>query len=171
MDNKEEPRALPVPLKFWYQHFVRDQGSYEESLKPVAVVKTVEEFWAYYQHFKRPTQLPTGSYVFLFREHIKPAWEDEYNQNGGAFVLRFEKSKVNRLWEDSLLAFMATADQHKELNGLRIKIKKDYAEIDFWLSRLDNQDLLEDYRKWIVGVTTLDNDTPIEVISFQRETE
>ena len=79
MDNKQEPMPLHAPLKFWYQHFVRDQGSYEESLKPVAVVRGVEEFWAYYQHFKRPTELPVGSYVFLFREHIRPAWEDEHN--------------------------------------------------------------------------------------------
>lgn len=41
MDNKEAPLNLPIKLKFWYQHFIKGQGSYEESLKPVAVISTV----------------------------------------------------------------------------------------------------------------------------------
>ena len=86
-------------------------------------------------------------------------------------MLRFEKGKVNRLWEDILLGFLATKGDHKELNGLRMKIKKDYAEIDFWLSHIDDEALLEHYRKWIISVTTLDNDTPLEVIAFQKESE
>lgn len=39
-----------------------------------------------------------GSYIYLFKQKVKPVWEDDLNKNGGAFVLRFEKAKINRLW-------------------------------------------------------------------------
>lgn len=134
---------LLTKLKFWYQHFIKGQGSYEDSLKPVGVIGTVEDFWGYYQHFKKPTELPIGSYIYLFKEEVTPAWEDEHNKNGGAFVLRFEKSKSNRVWEDILLSYIsAKAVIYEEMNGVRIKIKKDYAEIDFWVSRLDDEQIL-----------------------------
>ncbi|CAM6005526.1 unnamed protein product [Sphagnum balticum] len=156
MDQKGSPLALPYKLKFWYQHFVKGEDSFEESLRPVAVLTTVEDFWAYYQHFKRPTDLPVGSYIYLFQENVKPVWEDDFNRNGGAFVLRFEKPKCDRLWEDILLGFIAAKPGvYTEVNGLRLKVKKDFAEIDFWIRHVDDEILLERCRKWIVGVTGL----------------
>ena len=170
MDQKSSPLALPKKLKFWYQHFVKGEDSFEESLKPVATIETVEDFWAYYQHFLRPTQLPVGSYIYLFQDHVKPVWEDSHNKHGGAFVLRFEKLKSDRLWEDILLGFVSAQSHiYNHLNGLRIKVKKDFAEIDFWLSEVDDEKVLEVYRKWIIDVTTLENDTPLEVIHFHVE--
>jgi hypothetical protein len=71
-------------------------------------------------------------------------------------VLRFEKSKCNRLWEDVLLGFIsAKPEVHYHLNGIRIKIRKDYSEIDFWLNTINDEKVLEEYRSWIVDVTSL----------------
>jgi translation initiation factor 4E len=55
----------------------------------VATVGTVEEFWGVYQHCKRPSALDDNSILYLFKEDIKPVWEDL--KNSGAFVLKFEK--------------------------------------------------------------------------------
>jgi translation initiation factor 4E len=107
MDGKDSSLPLPARLQFWYHHLVKGEDSFEDSLKPVAAVGSVEEFWTFYQHFKRPTELPVGSCLYLFKEGIKPVWEDEHNVNGGSFVLRFERVKCNRLWEDILLAFIS----------------------------------------------------------------
>ena len=67
---------LPLlhPLTVWYQHFLKGEQRFEDSLLPVATLQTVEQFWAYYQHFRRPTALPLGSYVYLFKEGVKPVW-------------------------------------------------------------------------------------------------
>ena len=68
------------------------------------------------------------------------------------------------------MAFItANEDVYKYLNGVRVKVKKDFAEIDFWLSEVDDEKVLEFYRQWIINVTTLDNDTPLEVIHFHTE--
>ena len=57
----------------------------------------------------------------------------------------------------------------RELNGIRLKTKKDFVEIDFWMSVVDDENVLEFYREWIIKVTNLENDTPLEVIHFQVE--
>ena len=41
MDKKDSPLRLQAKLKFWYQHFVKGEDTFEESLKPVAVIETV----------------------------------------------------------------------------------------------------------------------------------
>jgi hypothetical protein len=111
--------------------------------------------------------MAVGSYIYLFKSNVKPAWEDEHNKNGGAFVLRFERKPCDRLWEDILLAYISGNEQlFAHLNGIRIKVKKDFAEIDFWISTVDNEEILEYYRSWIIKITTLENDTPLEVIHF-----
>lgn len=111
-----------------------------------------------------------GSYIYLFQEKIKPIWEDERNKNGGSFVLRFEKSKCNRLWEDILLGFVSATKEIFELvNGIRLKVRKDFTEIDFWVRDVQDEKGLERCRKWIVDVTTLENDTPLELIPFNHD--
>jgi hypothetical protein len=41
MDKKDSPLGLSARLKFWYQHFVKGEDTFEESLKPVAVIQNV----------------------------------------------------------------------------------------------------------------------------------
>ena len=128
MEKSNQSLTLASPLTFWYQQFVKGEDKFEDSLLPVAHIDTVQQFWTYYQHFKRPTNLPAGSYIYLFKKGVKPVWEDPQNKHGGAFVLRFDRSKSNRLWEDILLGYIsAKADVFTNLNGVRIKIKKDFA--------------------------------------------
>jgi translation initiation factor 4E len=45
---------------------------YENLIKPLATFETVEDFWAVYQHLKRPEAVETKTCYHLFREGIKP---------------------------------------------------------------------------------------------------
>ena len=66
-----------------------------------------------------------------------------------------------------MLGFISAKEEvYGKLNGVRIKVKKDYAEMDFWLSTVDDEDTLGFYQEWISKVTNLDGDTPLEVIHF-----
>lgn len=69
-----------------------------------------------------------------------------------------------------MLAFISASEEiFTNLNGIRIKIRKDCAEIDFWLKNVDEQTVLENYRDWILKVTTLEEETSLEVIHFHTE--
>lgn len=116
---------LKSNVKFWYQH-EPTKDNFNESLLPVATVKSVEQFWAVYQHCKRPSAFLDNSYLYIFKESIKPVWEDPNNQKGGAFVLRFLKNKSDAVWESIVLAFLtANINQTLNINGVRSKVKKD----------------------------------------------
>lgn len=41
--------------------------------------------------------------------------------------------------------------------------------MDFWVSTVDDEKVLEFYQDWIVKVANLDSDTPLEVIHFHTE--
>jgi Eukaryotic initiation factor 4E len=56
---------------------------YENSIKQIAEVSTVEEFWSVYDFLKRPDDLPITTDYHFFRLRIKPTWEDPGNQLGG----------------------------------------------------------------------------------------
>ena len=49
---------------------------YENSIKTISIVGTVEEFWQTYDFLKRPNFLPTTTDYHFFRNGIKPTWED-----------------------------------------------------------------------------------------------
>ncbi|RXG69680.1 Eukaryotic translation initiation factor 4E type 2 [Armadillidium vulgare] len=67
---------------------------------------SVEQFWAYYCHLTRPSDLTTHSDIHIFRDGIKPMWEDPANKNGGKWIVRFRKGLASRCWENLLLAMV-----------------------------------------------------------------
>lgn len=89
----------------------RDQD-YEKSIIKVAAVGTIESFWTVYAHLKRPSSLPTVSDYHIFKDGIRPVWEDEANKKGGKWIIRLKKGVADRYWEDLLLAMMG--DQFME---------------------------------------------------------
>jgi translation initiation factor 4E len=73
---------------------------YESSIKSVATVTTVEEFWETYDYLVRPNDLPSATDYHFFREGIKPTWEDPSNARGGKWIVRLRKGLSSRYWEE-----------------------------------------------------------------------
>jgi hypothetical protein len=72
------------PLQFdWTWTFFKkvQNKSYEECTHTLGTTDTVEAFWRLYQHVKRPgsDEKPTACDDHVFRDGIKPMWEDEQN--------------------------------------------------------------------------------------------
>ena len=152
---------LVAPLKFWYQ-YQPTKDNFNESLTPISVFHSVEGFWSVYQHFQRPSNLEDNTYLYLFRENVKPVWEDPANLNGGCFILRFAKDKSDKVWEDILLAFVAANTSKFEfVNGIRFKIRKTLLVIEVWVSDVQQEKETESIRDWIIKATCLNVDTPI----------
>ena len=63
---------------FWFNRKlqgVRTQESYEKNIKKIGTFRSVEEFWAFYNHLVRPNDLPNTADYHLFKKGIKPMWE------------------------------------------------------------------------------------------------
>ncbi|KAG0347302.1 hypothetical protein BG004_008044 [Podila humilis] len=87
---------------FWFMH--RNPGSkivdYESAMMKVATFGSVEDFWAVYSHLKRPHELPNMSDYHMFKQGVRPVWEDEMNIKGGKWIVRLKKGLSSRYWEN-----------------------------------------------------------------------
>ncbi|KAF5183903.1 Eukaryotic translation initiation factor 4e, partial [Thalictrum thalictroides] len=111
--HARELKAGLHPLRnkfvFWYTRRtpgVRTQTSYEDNIKKIVEFSTVEAFWVCYCHLARPSSLPSPNDLHLFKEGIRPLWEDSANCNGGKWIIRFKKAVSGRFWEDLVLALV-----------------------------------------------------------------
>ena len=59
-----------------------------------------------YQHLRRPTAMPYGTTLHIFKTGIKPVWEDESLKKGSRFSLVSEKKTTSKYWEDLVLAMI-----------------------------------------------------------------
>uniref|UniRef100_A0A914WRX4 eIF-4F 25 kDa subunit n=1 Tax=Plectus sambesii TaxID=2011161 RepID=A0A914WRX4_9BILA len=101
------------PLEFMYvfSYFVRPSGKFDPEdyalyVQPIATFNSVEQFWSTYMHVKRPSDANEKVDFHMFKEGIKPVWEDEANCKGGKWILRLKKGISSRIWENLLLAMI-----------------------------------------------------------------
>ncbi|XP_045569523.1 eukaryotic translation initiation factor 4E type 2, partial [Salmo salar] len=93
------PAAGEHPLQYnytlWYSRRTPSRPantqSYEQNIRQIGTVASVEQFWKFYSHLVRPGDLTGHSDFHLFKEGIKPMWEDEANKNGGKWIIRLRK--------------------------------------------------------------------------------
>ncbi|URD74857.1 eukaryotic translation initiation factor 4E type [Musa troglodytarum] len=135
-----EIKAGLHPLKhkfvFWYTRRtpgVRSQTSYEDNIKKIVEISTVEGFWVCYCHLARPSSLPSPTDIHLFKEGIRPLWEDAANCNGGKWILRFKKIVSGRFWEDLVLALVGDQlDYGDDVCGAVLSIRFNEDILSVW---------------------------------------
>ncbi|KAJ6360130.1 hypothetical protein OIU77_004193 [Salix suchowensis] len=128
------------PLKhkfiFWYTRRtpgVRTQTSYEDNIKKIVEFSTVEGFWVCYCHLARPSLLPSPTDLHLFKEGIRPLWEDSANCNGGKWIIRFKKVVSGRFWEDLVLALVGDQlDYSDDICGAVLSIRYNEDILSVW---------------------------------------
>jgi len=83
---------------------------------------------------KRPSALPVVSDYHLFKENIRPMWEDEENKQGGKWIIRLKKGVIDRYWEDVLLAVMGDqfAEAGEEVCGMVVSVRSGEDVFSVW---------------------------------------
>lgn len=107
--RKQQPlksHVLKCEWSLWY--FESEYGkAWEECYHEVAACKSIEEFWILFNSIQLPTNIQDGCNYALFRNSVRPMWEDEKNCNGGRWIITLDKrvdnNEVNQLWLDTLL--------------------------------------------------------------------
>ena len=59
-----------------------------------------------YQHLRRPTAMPYGTFLHVFKDGIRPVWEDPQLETGCQLEIKAKKQETSKFWEDLLLAMM-----------------------------------------------------------------
>lgn len=85
----------------WYLDNDRNK-SWEEKQNEISTFDTVEDFWNLYNMIKYASELQPGNDYSLFKNNIRPMWEDAANANGGRWTLSMysqqQLSNLDDLW-------------------------------------------------------------------------
>ena len=126
------------PLRSTWNLFYRPPtnkySDYEKSTIKLASISTVESFWTIYSHLKRPSLLPTVSDYHIFKDGIRPVWEDEANKRGGKWIIRLKKGVADRYWEDLLLAIIGDQfmEAGEEVCGAVLSVRSGEDVLSVW---------------------------------------
>uniref|UniRef100_G1LV29 Eukaryotic translation initiation factor 4E family member 2 n=1 Tax=Ailuropoda melanoleuca TaxID=9646 RepID=G1LV29_AILME len=61
------------------------------------------QFWRFYSHMVGLGDLTGHSDFQLFKEGIKPIWEDDANKNGGKWIIWLQKALASHCYENLIL--------------------------------------------------------------------
>jgi Eukaryotic initiation factor 4E len=88
----------------WYYEPDRNK-SWEDNQNQVSTFNSVEDFWSLFTHIKQPSEVKIGSDYSLFKDQIRPMWEDKANKNGGRWMIglnRNQRPELDRYWIDTV---------------------------------------------------------------------
>eukprot|EP00697_Spironema_sp_BW2_P011220 gnl/Spiro4/26833_TR13339_c0_g1_i1.p1 gnl/Spiro4/26833_TR13339_c0_g1~~gnl/Spiro4/26833_TR13339_c0_g1_i1.p1 ORF type:complete len:248 (+),score=16.23 gnl/Spiro4/26833_TR13339_c0_g1_i1:60-746(+) len=107
------------------------------TIKKIAEISTVEDFWCLHNNLAVPTKLPLGSNYHFFRHDIKPEWEDPANQRGGKWTFHFTESQrpmIDDLWLNTLLSLIGEMFEFSDdICGAVVSLRRpNYDRISFW---------------------------------------
>ena len=139
-NNNSSKTKLENKFAFWFRiseevlknqlpNKAIDTNEYESQVKKIAEFDTIEDFWAIFQHLRKPDSCKQGIEFQLFKSPIKPMWEDEYNKNGGKITLKLRKQYTTIIWEEMILAIIGNILPKKindEINGVVFSSKKEF---------------------------------------------
>lgn len=131
---------------------------YENSIKNISTVKTVEQFWSTYNYLKRPNNLSSTTDYHFFRDGIKPTWEDPKNAKGGKWIIRLPKGLASRYWEEVVLAMIGgqfPGIPDGEICGLVISIRYSEDILGIWNRSAGDRDMVDRLRDAVKKVLQL----------------
>ncbi|KAF2717508.1 IF4E-domain-containing protein [Polychaeton citri CBS 116435] len=144
---------------------------YEASIKPQARFSTAREFFTGYTHLKRPSALPVVSDYHIFREGIRPVWEDEANRAGGKWILRLKKGVADRYWEELLFALIGDqfTEASDEVCGAVVSVRQGEDVISIWTRQNGGRNVR--VRETLKRVLSLPQDTQMQFKSHDASIE
>lgn len=125
---------LEYPYGIWFSHRPRKQATeYEDGLQFIGSVATVQEFWRYWNAMDL-LRLEKFASLSVFKQPIKPMWEDEGNKNGGRWVLNVaDHAAAAGLYTKLALALIAGYFEcSSSLCGVTFSVKPTGSQLALW---------------------------------------
>jgi translation initiation factor 4E len=134
---------LQSPYTIWYkftdenlsQNQKINQNEYSGMVKQLVEFSNLDDFFEHYQYLKKPDEAKTGLEISLFKNGIKPMWEEEANKVGGKVTLKLKKDMSNYIWDELVLRLIGNSYpevDNNEINGVMFSVKKDFNIIQIW---------------------------------------
>ncbi|KAF9053933.1 translation initiation factor eIF4e [Hymenopellis radicata] len=155
------------------------ESDYEANLTLIGEFSTVESFCRYFNWLKPPSKLEKNANYHLFKQGIKPMWEDPANANGGKWVLTMKNAPdlLDRCWFDLCMALVGEqiessigGSEDGEICGAVVSLRSKVDRIQVWVRSKDNVGRVNDIGKRIVEVLGVSDADGVGV-EFQYNSE
>jgi translation initiation factor 4E len=160
------PDEHPLEFAYTLSYFKRPKSmpfspeEYSDHVQPIATFRTVEQFWRVYGHLRRPSDVKDKVDFHLFKDGIKPVWEDEENCQGGKWILRLKKGLASRVWENLVLAMIGEQFMvGEEICGAVCSVRNQEDIVSLWNRTAD-----------VAGITNRIRDTMRRVLNLPPST-
>ncbi|AWO97415.1 Phosphatidylinositol-4-5-bisphosphate 3-kinase catalytic subunit alpha [Scophthalmus maximus] len=158
---------LQYNYTFWFSRRTptrpASSQSYEQNIRQIGIVASVEQFWKFYSHLVRPGDLSGHSDFHLFKEGIKPMWEDDFNRSGGKWIIRLRKGLASRFWENIILAMVGEQFMvGEEICGAVVSIRFQEDILSIWNKTSNDQTTTSRIRDTLRRVLNLPANTIME---------
>lgn len=137
-DAAQEPAKLAYTWSFWEQP-AKEDAKYEEMTNKVCDFSTVQDFFKLFNRVPQPSSLlesrpmreqPDGKThgidaISIFREGIRPEWEDKLNATGGHFQFQLKPEigagQLDEYWNNLVLGVIgSTIVPVSMITGIRL---------------------------------------------------
>jgi hypothetical protein len=138
--NTSTKILMEIPTKnVWtlYSHFISTPENYNVSFTELCSVRSFSDFGRMWNH-THPKLVGDATRIIqvkgrrvtswsLFKDHIKPAWEDEQNKNCITFTLKqaMNVTDAYKLWE-TMVSQCVLSSHPPTLNGVQVSRKSGY---------------------------------------------
>ena len=155
-------------IKNQFQKQSIDSTEYENQVKKIGEFETIEDFWSLYQHIKKPDNCKQGIEIQMFKDPIKPMWEDEYNKKGGKLSLKLNKGYTTIIWEELILGIIGDIlpkEINEGINGIVFSSKKESNILQIWFKDY-NKNYYAELEQCIRDLIQIPNEVPIDIKKF-----
>jgi len=175
---------LENKFSFWYRisddiaHYqapkqALDKKIYETQVKKIHEFDTVEDFWGIFQHLRKPDSCKPGIEFMMFKEPIKPMWEDEYNKNGGKISIKLRKDYTTIIWEEMIFALIGgilPQEMKDEINGIVVTSRKEFNTLQIWFKTFEEK-INKDLEQCIRDLLVIPKEVNLEIRQFNKKNE
>jgi hypothetical protein len=142
-------------------------NSWEAALKMLGVYTTVESFMSIFSTLRRPSQLERNSNYHLFKDGIKPMWEDPANKNGGKWLITLKGTNtalLDRSWMWLVLALIGEElDDNDDVTGAVVSTRSKGDRIALWIRNKSDVDLVNKIGKKFVMLLDLEKEPGVSL--------
>lgn len=166
---------LPSVYDLWLFDVHDDKETNEETffdkIRKTIKITTLGDLSTFYSRFKKPKDMPGGCEIYLFKENIRPLWEDERNLEGGSFFLHIKKTFANKIWENLLMSVVSEAEPELRcINGLIMRVLRLEVVFYVWTSKLKKSDEVK-LIQWLKDTAGLSSKIKLEFKPHPKSAE
>ncbi|KAI9810184.1 MAG: eukaryotic translation initiation factor 4E [Pycnora praestabilis] len=138
-DNFNVKHPLMNKWTLWFTKPPSGKGdNWNELLKEVVTFDSVEEFWGIYNNITPTSELALKSDYHLFKQGVRPEWEDPQNKHGGKWAYGFKEKRsvpIDELWLHVMLSAIGETLENEddgEVMGVVVNVRKGFYRIGLW---------------------------------------